>query len=156
MPKDIFTKDIISVHLLDWPKVNPVFKKYQESEIKTVMDLIPTVSKILEEKRNQGIIGSSFDAKINLLTNKEIHYKYLESLKNEIPEIFKVSQVEIIKQENLDSGLSRNSSYPDIAIEVIKAEGVKCERCWNYSVFVGKDKEHAQICEKCLSAIGGK
>jgi isoleucyl-tRNA synthetase len=114
------------------------------------------VAKALEEKRVKGEIGSSFDAKINLLTNNSERYTFLESLQSDLCEIFKVSQVDIVKQDNLDSGLSKNSLYPDIAIEVFKAEGQKCERCWNYSLSVGKDKEHGLICENCLLAIGGK
>lgn len=156
MPKDTVAKNIESVHLLDWPKINPLFKKYQESELKPIIDLIPTVSKILEEKRNQGLIGSSFDAKINLLTNNQIRYKYLGSLKDEILEIFKVSQVDIIKVDNLDPKLTRHSDYPDIAIEALKADGLKCQRCWNYSQTVGKNKEHSELCEKCLPVIGGR
>jgi isoleucyl-tRNA synthetase len=156
MPKEISAQDTETAHLLGWPKINPVFKQYKESELRTIMDLIPTVSKILEEKRKESLIGSSFDAKIKLLTNKEIHYKYLESLKDELSEIFKVSQVNVVKQNNLDSNLTRNSDYPDIAIEVHRAEGLKCQRCWNYSISVGANKEHTSICEKCLLVIGGK
>ena len=162
MPKE--KKDSIawSVHLSDFPKTNPVFAQHDlESdgrknigeELKDIIELIPDVAKALEEKRNKGEIGSSFDAKIILLTNEQNRYKYLESLKAELPEIFKVSQVEIRKDESLEMGtLSRK--YADMALAVEKAAGGKCVRCWNYSTLTGKSKVHPLLCEKCLTAIG--
>lgn len=164
MPKEKEESSMPSVHLLGWPEVNPTFAQLNlpkdkniESELKVIIELIPDVAKILEEKRTLGLIGSSFDAKINLLTNNEIRYKYLESFKNsELCEIFKVSQVEIIKQKNLDSGLSGASKFSDIIVVAQKAKGVKCVRCWNYSLSVGEHKEHPLICQKCLEAIGGE
>ena len=82
----------------------------------------------------------------------------LESLKDDLSEIFKVSQVEIKLDPNLpnlDKHI-RAITSPDIAIEVSKAEGTKCVRCWNYSYSVGTDKTHPLICDRCLKAIGGK
>jgi len=152
MPKDKKDSPVSSAHLLDWPQKNPIFDKVAELEI--IIDLIPDVAKALEEKRGQGEIGSSFDAKINLLTNNENRYKYLESLKDDLPEIFKVSQVKIEKKDKIDAGLT-SSKYSDIAITVTKAEGKKCPRCWNYSDTIGKSKEHPLICDNCIKAIGG-
>ncbi|MGE5197335.1 MAG: isoleucine--tRNA ligase [Deltaproteobacteria bacterium] len=162
MPKEKKGSTPASVHLSDWPKVNPEFAQQDlvpeeniDQEFKAIIGLIPDVAKALEERRSAGIIGSSFDAKINLLTNNEIRYKYLESLKGELPEIFKVSQVGLIKKDISASGLPASSAYPDIAIEISKAEGKKCVRCWNYSLAVGSDEAHPLICDKCSAAIGG-
>ncbi|MDD5156241.1 MAG: class I tRNA ligase family protein, partial [Candidatus Omnitrophica bacterium] len=162
MPKEKKDTQAASVHLLGWPIVN---REYGQGallpgesvgeELKMIMELIPDIGKAMEEKRSSGAIGSSFDAKINLLTNNEIRYKYLESLKEDLPEIFKASQVEVIKRAAGEPGLAPSSRYPDIAIEVLKAEGDKCLRCWNYSLSVGKNKEHSSICDKCINAIGG-
>jgi len=105
-------------------------------------------------KRSTGIIGSSFDAKINMLTKDEFCYKYLESLKAELCEIFKVSQIEIIKKEDLDADLFLSSKYPNIAIQVLRCDGVKCQRCWNYSLSVGREDE--PLCERCLSIVRGR
>jgi isoleucyl-tRNA synthetase len=109
-----------------------------------VMGLIPEVAKSLEAMRGKGEIGSSFDAKIILLTNSQDRYTFLTSLESELCEIFKVSQVEIEKHVDLDSD----------KIRVLKADGAKCVRCWNYSAGVGKSKTHPLLCENCLKAIG--
>ena len=84
-----------SVHLADWPKME---SSEENNQIDAIIKMIPDVTKFLEEKRVAGLIGSSFDAKIKLLTNSEERYKFLRSLKDDLLEIFKVSQVEIEKR----------------------------------------------------------
>ena len=160
MPKEKKDASVASVHLLDWPLANPVFaqsglkeEERIDSRLSLVMGLIPEIGKVLEEKRGIGEIGSSFDARIILLTNNEIRYKYLGSLGDALCEIFKVSEVNIEKKEKLDTG-SLSVKYPDISFIVSKAEGAKCMRCWNYSSDVGKSKAHPLICQRCLVAIG--
>ena len=164
MPKEEKDKSVSGVHLLSWPQMNPVFaqddlfarKKDIFEELKTIIGLVSEANEKLEEMRGRGEIGSSFDAKINLLTNNEIRYKYLESLKGDLAEIFKVSEVEIKLDHNLpnlDKHI-RAISSPDITIEVLKAQGLKCVRCWNYSPSVGSHKAHVQLCDKCMRAIG--
>jgi len=123
-----------------------------DQEIKAIIDLIPGIAKSLEEKRALGEIGSSFDAQIILLTNDQNRYKYLRSLEADLVEIFKVSQVSIENNRNLDSQVI-SSEYPDISIAVKKADGAKCVRCWNYSRRIGKSKEHPLICDRCLEAV---
>jgi isoleucyl-tRNA synthetase len=158
MPKEKRFSAIPSVHLLGWPQRNPAFAQDDlagqdiEAELKTAMELIPEVAKALEEKRGAGIIGSSFDAQIILLTNNEFRYKYLESLRLDLAEIFKVSQVKIEKGDNLTPSIVSNK-YPDMGFIVDKAEGQKCLRCWNFSTSVGQSSTHPLICRKCCEAI---
>ncbi|MDD5237233.1 MAG: isoleucine--tRNA ligase, partial [Candidatus Omnitrophica bacterium] len=112
-----------SVHLAAWPL--PLDKNSLDREavkrIDSVMGIIPELTKLLEEKRATGAIGSSFDAKIKLLTNSQERYKFLESLKPELLEIFKVSQVEVEKRESLEALTNKSGASPDIAFEVYKA-----------------------------------
>jgi isoleucyl-tRNA synthetase len=42
---------------------------------------------------------------------------------------------------------------PGLAIKTEKADGVKCERCWNYSIHVGENKRYPTICERCSEAL---
>jgi isoleucyl-tRNA synthetase len=155
IPKEAEDNSLTSVHLLDWPERIPSYVRYYEDSFSEIIALIPDVAKALEEKRGKGEIGSSFDAKINLLTNNENRYKYLESLKGDLLEIFKVLQVEIIKQDKTEAAGIKAASFPDVTIEVHRAQGSKCVRCWNYSLDVGIDLTHNLICENCIKAIGG-
>ena len=147
MPKKSADKSIASVHLLGFPQQDPVFNNEGiGKEFKPIIEMVPEVAKALEELRSKGEIGSSFDAAIIMLTKDQIRYKYLESFKDDLPEIFKVSGVRIEK----------GSDYPDMEIRVERALGNKCERCWNYTQDVGRNPEHASLCLKCIAAIGGK
>jgi len=160
MPKERKDSSLASIHLLDWPKEVPyanMVDTFITRPMTEIWNLIPDVAKDLEELRSSGQIGSSFDAKIKLLTKTEERYKFLESLRDDLCEIFKVSQVEISLDKDLPSldAQMRAVHWPDMRIEVKKAEGKKCVRCWNYSLSVGNNKDHPLICAKCLKAIGG-
>jgi isoleucyl-tRNA synthetase len=147
MPKEEKDSSVVSVHLLEWSffryrKESSLDESVDSKNIEGIFSLILDVAKTLEDIRQKGEIGSSFDAKIKVLTNNEERYKFLTSLKTDLCEIFKVSQVDV-QYSNADS------------IVAEKADGAKCVRCWNYSEAVGKDKNHPLICDKCLTAIGG-
>ena len=46
-----------------------------------------------------------------------------------------------------------------MVVQVNKAPGLKCERCWNFSTRVGEDKNYPSVCERCssvLQEIGGE
>ena len=49
------------------------------------------------------------------------------------------------------------SEHNDLAsIEIAKARGFKCERCWHYTDDVGLDSEYNDICQRCVSNIKGE
>jgi isoleucyl-tRNA synthetase len=52
-----------------------------------------------------------------------------------------VSQLEALKQEG------------EIKIEVLKAEGLKCPRCWQWSKEIGKNRQYPELCPKCSDAM---
>jgi len=154
IPKTKQDNSIVSVHLLSFPKANPIFRqddiqsgglKNVDQELGGVIELVPVVAKALEDLRSKGQIGSSFDAQINILTKTQDRYTFLQSFNIELCEIFKVSQVKV--------ALNKDNSE-DLSVEVEKAQGTKCLRCWNYSLEVGKNQAHPLICDHCLEAIG--
>ncbi|MCK9572087.1 MAG: isoleucine--tRNA ligase [Candidatus Omnitrophica bacterium] len=144
----------LSVHLSSWPQINRQFNQSSVSavnnigaKLEPILGLIPEAGKTLEEMRNAGLIGSSFDAQINMLTNNSVRYTFLQSLQVDLCEIFKVSRVEVTNNPG---------GKLEFELKISKAQGAKCVRCWNYSDSVGKDKQHPLICDSCLRAIGGE
>ncbi|MFH1577608.1 MAG: isoleucine--tRNA ligase [Candidatus Omnitrophota bacterium] len=167
LPKRKKDSLVLSVHLLEWPVKNPLFAQHSpaagveniDSKLKYALGLIPLVAKALEEKRSQGLIGSSFDAQIILLTNMPFYYKYLEGLKGDLPEIFKVSQV-LVKRDPLGGEaladgvkVSGGDETEGVWFQVQKAQGQKCSRCWNWRLSVGEDGAHPDICHSCIEQI---
>ena len=130
-----------SVHVSDWPVVT---EKYLNAEIKTKYEKITTLRaetmKLLEVLRNTKVIGHPYEAKVVVSTASAEDYELYKHYEKELPGIFIVSQVELKKAE-------KNH------VEVQKADGVKCERCWNYSATVGKDTAHAALCERCVTVL---
>jgi hypothetical protein len=37
-----------------------------------------------------------------------------------------------------------------------RADGKKCERCWNYSTHVGESADYPMVCERCVAASAAK
>jgi isoleucyl-tRNA synthetase len=132
-----------SVHLL-------LFPAQEESQIderllnewEKLREVREAVLKALEESRQRGMIGNSLEAKVSLGASGETA-ELLQRHESELRYIFIVSQVVLIKE----------SAKETLQINVSKADGQKCERCWNYSTEIGINKEYQTLCERCSSAV---
>ncbi|HOW42555.1 MAG TPA: isoleucine--tRNA ligase [Candidatus Omnitrophota bacterium] len=163
LPRSKADRSLASVHLASWPQLSFAQAQFSEQDkadvaaITGAIELIPTVTKLLEEKRVAGLIGSSFEAAIKLLTKDQNRYNYLDGLRMDLTEIFKVSSIEISKTDSLSGTHSVSPACPDLAFDVTKAGGQKCERCWNYAQEGQKDSDQTFLCTRCLSVVqGGK
>jgi isoleucyl-tRNA synthetase len=46
-----------------------------------------------------------------------------------------------------------SEELPGLTIEVRRAAGTKCDRCWTYSIRVGENSDYPTICERCVAAL---
>ncbi len=99
----------------------------------------------LEEARVAKLIGSSLEARVTISAGSYAH-KILELSRNELRYVFIVSQVEL-------SGSDPTLGEEEIKVTVERANGQKCERCWNYSTHVGESVRYPMVCERCLEAL---
>jgi isoleucyl-tRNA synthetase len=102
------------------------------------------VLKALEEARNSKLIGTGLEAQITI-TSSDPTYSLLQRYAGQLRYLFIVSQV------TLTQGAGNGTS--NVHVEVRKADGLKCERCWNYSTRVGEDKTYPTVCERCSAAL---
>jgi isoleucyl-tRNA synthetase len=132
-----------SVHLLLFPKQEEShMDESRLAEWEKIREVRESALKALEEARQRGMIGNSLESKVRLRASggtAELLQRHAADLRY----IFIVSQVEL---EQAEAGR-------DLQIEISKADGQKCERCWNYSVEIGKDKELPTLCERCVPAV---
>ncbi len=147
-----------SVHLSAFPDSDPNW--FSDPRLSQRWDdLLYLRSKVqlkLEEKRREKIIGSSLEAKVILYAQETNPETYIELKGNEsfLHALFIVSQVELHAVPQIPTGphflvdLAKG-----FAIDVGKASGTKCERCWNYREAVGKDRDHPTLCERCVEAV---
>ena len=108
------------------------------------------VLKALEIARNERkLINSGLEAKVLLNADVELKAK----LKHYLPQLsglFIVSQVELMSAGTAEF---QSEVVPGLEVSVQRADGKKCDRCWNYSVHVGENSRYPTICERCSAAI---
>jgi len=108
------------------------------------------VLKTLETARNEKkLINSGLEAKVLLNADLELKAK-LKHYLPVLPALFIVSQVDFI---SAGTGDFRSEAVPGLEVTVQRADGKKCERCWNYSTRVGENPRYPTICERCSEAI---
>ena len=115
------------------------------AEWETLLAVREEVMKALEMARNCKLIGSGLEAKLRVSAPEAI-YPVLAKHADDLRYLFIVSAVE------LERGASGNGAS-GIRVDVTKAPGQKCERCWNYSTRVGEDRTYPTICERCAAAL---
>ncbi|MGI8468616.1 MAG: isoleucine--tRNA ligase, partial [Pyrinomonadaceae bacterium] len=128
-----------SVHLAEFPKVSGADNSRLLADWERIFSIRDEVLKSLEEARNKKLIGSSLEAKVILTVDKETT-RFLIDYFEDLRYIFIVSQVEVHEGDKL-------------SVEIQKAGGKKCERCWNYSIHVGEFEKYPTICERCFAAL---
>jgi isoleucyl-tRNA synthetase len=107
------------------------------------------VLKALETARNEKKINSGLEAKVLLNGNPELKAK-LKAHLAQLPGLFIVSQVDFFSAGAPDY---KSEVVPSLVVCVHKAEGAKCERCWNYSTHVGENSRYPTVCERCSAAL---
>ncbi|MCA6517676.1 MAG: isoleucine--tRNA ligase [Pseudanabaena sp. M110S1SP2A07QC] len=109
------------------------------------------VNKVLELARNGKAIGAPLEAKVLLVVSDDSQRSYLVSCGGELRYLFIVSQAEIV--DSLPADLQFTGEATGLQIAVLKADGEKCPRCWNYSTHIGESVEHPHICDRCVGAL---
>ncbi|KAL9363713.1 hypothetical protein Peur_041586 [Populus x canadensis] len=76
--------------------------------------------------------------------------------------IFITSQVEMLKhvEDEIIETIPYTGEYlvqgsDRVWIGVSLTRGVKCERCWNYTLQVGSFAEHPTLCGRCYKVVAG-
>lgn len=143
-----------SIHLVPFPSANPRWiDPPLEHNWKRLLAVRAQVQHALEQQRRNKQIGSSLEAKVILYASDEMAH-FLQRYQSELPTVFIVSQVEIHPGPGTPSDALIQDETLGIQVAVKKAEGQKCERCWNYRPTVGENQEHPTLCDRCLEAIG--
>ncbi|MDI6800530.1 MAG: isoleucine--tRNA ligase [Thermodesulfovibrionales bacterium] len=142
-----------SVFLSSFPTVkDEFFDETLEKRWERLIAIRNEANKALEIKRKDKFIGNALEAKLIFYLPEE-EFVLLERYKDFLPVLFIVSDVEIHKFSQSITDAYESSEIKNLYIKVEKASGAKCERCWNWSISVGKFEDHPQICERCHSVI---
>jgi len=150
LPKAPHRED--SVHLALFPstrEIAPEADSKSDEDWATLRSVRDEVLKALEEARNNKLIGTGLEAQVTLAAPDPV-YSVLARHAGQLRYLFIVSAVTLVQGSGNGTG--------QVHVEIKKADGAKCERCWNYSIHVGEDKTYPTVCERCsavLKEIGG-
>jgi isoleucyl-tRNA synthetase len=141
-----------SVHEAQFPTREEIFGANDASDDPrqledwtTLRGVRDQVLKSLEEARNAKQIGKAVEAQVKLAAADPV-YSVLKQHQDQLRYLFIVSAVTL---EPKASGNGTGS----VSVQVAKADGGKCDRCWNYSVHVGEDKKYPTVCERCSAVL---
>jgi isoleucyl-tRNA synthetase len=140
LPKREGEKESIHLMLFSEAKGEYVNEALNERWEK-IWEIRAVVTKALEEARKEKKIGLSLDAQVHLRLPDKV-YQFLQPFEKELRSIFIVSSVTL-----------HLGDEKEVAVEILRAEGQKCERCWNYDITVGQHPEHQTVCQRCVEAI---
>jgi isoleucyl-tRNA synthetase len=133
-----------SVFLNDFPAVQGVDDDAKVAELDRLFEVRAGLLPLLEAARRDKRIGKSLEAKLVLAATGATR-TLLEAWKDALPELFIVSQVELV-----DAATDRmQAATAEVKAEVQRAAGEKCPRCWTYRPEVGAQ----ELCARCTEAV---
>ncbi|XP_054804548.1 isoleucine--tRNA ligase, chloroplastic/mitochondrial [Prosopis cineraria] len=152
-----------------WPTLNERWLALPAEEIdfwEKILELRTEVNRVLEIARTGKLIGASLDAKVHIYTSAASLASQLSELctsKNDadaLHRLFITSQAEILPslKGELIANIPHNGECliqgnTKVWVGVSRAEGSKCERCWNYSLLVGSFSDHPTLCGRCHNVV---
>ena len=133
-----------SIHLEAFPNVDHLLAPDVVAVWDRLMEVRDQVNAALEDKRKNKVIGNSLGASVTLTATGPIA-ALLEEYRDQLPTLFIVS--------DLTLNLGEAEGADQVRVDVGKARGVKCERCWRYVPSVRTEPDWSGICDRCVDAL---
>lgn len=132
----------------DLPAVDADMAYWQAiAEVKT------SVNKVLEEQRNQGIVGGGLTAAVTLYADGD-RLAQLQQLGDELRFVLLTSKAAVAPLDAAPADAVA-TELDSLKVAVIKAPGTKCVRCYHVLEEVGTSAQHPEICSRCESNVSG-
>ncbi len=139
-----------SVHVEEFVASRVTLSAEDEKDWKELFDLRVRVLPELEKARQSKLIGKSLDAKTTLVGDENL-LRLAKRYVSEFKEIINVSQLAFAAPE--PGNYYHDHMFDQPYIEVAKADGTKCDRCWHFETDIGQHPEHPTICGRCVEAV---
>ena len=130
-----------SVHLAAFPKVGQRDVELEARWAK-LLDVRRLVALELEKARQVGTIGKSLEAQIEIQPDSAATQELLTGLGALLEPVLIVSRV-TIGQLTGDA----------LRVTVATAAGQKCIRCWRWTMDVGTNTAHRELCGRCAEVV---
>jgi isoleucyl-tRNA synthetase len=133
-----------SVHLEDFPSVERLLDTELVGTWERLLAVRESVNAALEDKRKQKVIGNSLGARVTITATGPVA-ALLDSQRAHLPMLFNVSDLA------LHVGSAEGADQ--VQVEVEKAPGIKCARCWRFVPSVRSEPDWSGICDRCREAL---
>ncbi|MBP7603143.1 MAG: isoleucine--tRNA ligase [Spirochaetes bacterium] len=138
-----------SVHAQEYHRLDEVLHNPAIAEkMDALIDIKKDVLKSLETKRKEKIIGTSLEADIDLYIAGDKTRRMIAEMGDEARRFFQVAEVTV--RDEKTAGME---DFDVSSIRVARSAGSKCVRCWNYSLRLGTDGAHPELCPRCTAII---
>jgi isoleucyl-tRNA synthetase len=111
------------------------------------------VARALELARARKLIGSGLEASVRITSAPEDLPALLRAKREELSALFIVSAVDL-EAGAVGAVHYESQEIPGLVIDVDRAPGDKCERCWMRRSTVGATPAHATLCDRCVAVVG--
>jgi len=143
-----------SLFLEQWYQAWPAIDNVDMDVWQQLYAVRDDVNKALENKRQEGVIGSGLAAEVTLYANEHM-YPMLARLEDELRFMLITSSAVVLPMSECPPELLVVDA-PGVVIQVHASHDPKCARCWHRSADVGYDAKHPELCPRCVGNISGK
>ena len=116
-----------------------------------IQKLRDAVNKELEKLRANGTIGSSLEAEVVLYGDEKVS-PLLGKLKDDLRFVLITSAADVGDIASLPKDVI-TTEILGLKLVVKKSSHKKCSRCWHYREDIGENKEHPELCGRCVSNL---
>ena len=141
-----------------WYKIPHVSdnKNWSDSNWEIISDIRNANTKLLEQLRINGDIGSSLDASVDIYVEEET-YQQLKSINDELRFVLITSGAQILPMSDKpDNAQECQLEEGTVYIVAQVSSGEKCVRCWHKRESVGSNSNHPELCGRCIENIDGQ
>ena len=149
-----------SVFHRGWPEVPKEWRDLSVVEpVQQLRELRTAVNRVLEDCRSRQELGASLEAAVRIEARSAGLQSALswldeqgDALVDGLRDWLLVSQLQLGGEPWAE--LLASHDDPIALIEVSRARGTKCERCWHYEGDVGQHPDHPHLCGRCVEVLG--
>ena len=135
--------------------MEPILSAEERRAWDTVEQVRSEMTKAIEPKRKDAVVGHSLDTKVTLFASPDIREKLADS-GADLREVFIVSSAAVAPLEEAPEDCFASEELEGLKVGVERAPGEKCARCWTYSQELGADAGHPDLCPRCASVLAAE
>ena len=154
-----YNLDEVSVFQRGWPNAPKSWRNSSfNCHVIELRKLRSVINRILENCRNKQELGSSLEASVRVdISDAKVQaaIEWLSQSESNKVDIlrdwFLVSSLQIGGEPWAEVLFSEDNEIA--SVEIAKARGIKCERCWHYEIEMSKNPQHPNICQRCEKVV---